>query len=254
MIDATGAPQTILVLGGTSDLALASVEAFAASGRVRAVALAARPSARLDAAVQQVRAAGVDRVTPIALDATDLDAHGPALAEAHEALGDIDVTILAVGVLGDQATYDADPAAAAAAAMTNFGGPMSLCLHLAPRLRAQGHGALVVLSSVAAMAPRASAAVYAATKAGLDAFALALGDALDGSGVTVTVVRPGFVRTRMTAGLSEAPLATDAGVVAAAVVGAVRDRRTLVHVPPLIRPVMLGLRALPRAVFRRLPL
>ena len=88
----------------------------------------------------------------------------------------------------------------------------SSCSHdrLARVLRAQGDGRIVVLSSVAGYRVRAANFVYGATKAGLDGFALGLGDALAGSGVEVMVVRPGFVRTKMTAGQNVPPFAIDA--------------------------------------------
>ena len=87
----------------------------------------------------------------------------------------------------------------------------------------------------------------------MDAFYLGLGEALRPHGVTVTVVRPGFVRTRMTDGLPPAPLSSTADQVAEVVVNAVRDRRELVWAPAPLRVVMSALRHLPRAVFRRLP-
>ena len=91
-------------------------------------------------------------------------------------------------------------------------------------------------------------------KAGIDGFALGLADHLHGSGVDVIVVRPGFVHTRMTAGLKAPPLSTDAPTVARAIVTALRTRRAVVWVPSQLRWLMVVLRHLPRAVFRRLPI
>jgi decaprenylphospho-beta-D-erythro-pentofuranosid-2-ulose 2-reductase len=96
--------------------------------------------------------------------------------------------------------------------------------------------------------------VYGSTKAGLDTFYTGLTEALRPDGVGVTVVRPGFVHTRMTEGMRPAPLATTPHKVAEAVVAAVRERREQVWVPAPLRIVMSVLRHLPRPVFRRLPL
>ena len=74
-------------------------------------------------------------------------------------------------------------------------------------MRAQGHGWIVALSSVAGERVRRSNFVYGSTKAGLDGFYLGLGEALREHGVRVLVVRPGFVKSKMTDGLDEAPLA-----------------------------------------------
>ena len=90
---------------------------------------------------------------------------------------------------------------------------------LAGRMRAQAHGRIVALSSVAGERVRRSNFVYGSTKAGLDGFFLGLGEALREHGVAVLVVRPGFVRSKMTEGLAEAPLAVDPDEVAEAVVG-----------------------------------
>jgi decaprenylphospho-beta-D-erythro-pentofuranosid-2-ulose 2-reductase len=96
--------------------------------------------------------------------------------------------------------------------------------------------------------------VYGSSKAGLDTFSQGLGDRLAGSGVRVMIVRPGFVRTKMTAGLQPAPLATTAPAVAHAIVDGLRRDADIVWVPSPLRWIMLGLRLLPRSIFRRLPI
>ena len=101
---------------------------------------------------------------------------------------------------------------------------------------------------------RRSNFVYGATKAGFDGFCLGLGEALRGSGARVLVVRPGFVRTAMTAGMEEAPLAVGPEDVAAAVVDGVDAGRDLIWVPGTMRGVMSALRHIPRPLFRRLPI
>ena len=113
---------------------------------------------------------------------------------------------------------------------------------------------MIVLSSVAAERARRSNAIYGAAKAGLDALAQGLADSLAGSGVRVLVVRPGFVRTRMTAGLEAAPFATSPDAVAEAAVKALAGRAHTVWVPPSLRYVFAVLRHLPRPIYRRLPL
>jgi decaprenylphospho-beta-D-erythro-pentofuranosid-2-ulose 2-reductase len=112
---------------------------------------------------------------------------------------------------------------------------------------------MIVLSSVAAERPRAANAVYGAAKAGLDSLAQGLADAGHGTGPRVLVVRPGFVKTRMTAGLRPAPFATTPEAVAEATVRALRGRAHTVWVPAVLRLVFAVLRHLPRPLFRRLP-
>ena len=121
-------------------------------------------------------------------------------------------------------------------------------------MRAQGYGKIVLLSSVAGERVRKGNPVYGATKAGIDGFALALDHELVGSGVSILVVRPGFVSTKMTKGMDKAPFSTDAETVAAAVEKAVGTSKTIIWVPGLLQYMFIILKNLPTAVWRRLPL
>jgi decaprenylphospho-beta-D-erythro-pentofuranosid-2-ulose 2-reductase len=251
-MDALGAPQSVLVLGGGSEIALAIVQALPRA-RLNRVILAGRPSATRDDAVRDLVAAGINGVTAVDFDATQTDTHADVLNAIFDA-GDIDIVILAFGMLGDQFAAEADPELAVQIATTNYTGAVSAGLHVARRLRQQGHGSLVVLSSVAGDRARRSNYVYGSTKAGLDAFAQGLGDALAGSGAHVLVVRPGMVRTRMSAGLPEAPMTTNPNDVAVIVVKALKRGKHTVYAPGPLRFVMSGLKAVPRPLFRKLPM
>jgi decaprenylphospho-beta-D-erythro-pentofuranosid-2-ulose 2-reductase len=253
VIDALGSPQSILVLGGTSDIAGATVRRLAASGRLDRVVLAARPGPRRVQAADAVRALGVPDVRELDLEATDPTSHDRLMTEAFDS-GDIDVVLLAVGVLPDQPTALGDPALAVDTFAVNATGAASLLLRSTARLRAQGHGRVVVLSSVAAERPRQSNFVYGASKAAIDALATGLSDGLHGSGVGVLVVRPGFVHTAMTRGLRPAPFAVGAEAVADAIADHLRDPSGTIWVPGKLRLVMTVVRHLPRTVFRRLPI
>ncbi|MEU0897518.1 decaprenylphospho-beta-D-erythro-pentofuranosid-2-ulose 2-reductase [Streptomyces massasporeus] len=250
MKDAFGLPQSLLVLGGTSEIALATARRLIAR-RTRTVWLAGRPSPALEEAAGQLRGLGAD-VHTVAFDALDPASHEAVLGKVFTE-GDVDMVLLAFGLLGDQARDEREPEAAVRVAQTNYTGAVSAGLVCARSLQSQGHGSLVVMSSVAGERARRANFIYGSSKAGLDAFAQGLGDALHGTGVHVMVVRPGFVRTRMTAGLPEAPLATTPEAVAAAVELGLRRRTETVWVPGTLRVVMAALRHLPRALFRRLP-
>ncbi|TPQ21797.1 decaprenylphospho-beta-D-erythro-pentofuranosid-2-ulose 2-reductase [Streptomyces sporangiiformans] len=250
MKDAFGTPQSLLVLGGTSEIALATARRLIAR-RTRTVWLAGRPSPALETAASGLRDLGAD-VRTVAFDALDSDAHEAALGKVF-AEGDIDMVLLAFGVLGDQARDENEPGAAVRVAQTNYTGAVSAGLICAKSLQTQGHGSLVVLSSVAGERARRANFIYGSSKAGLDAFAQGLGDALYGTGVHVMVVRPGFVHSKMTAGLPAAPLATTPEIVATAIETGLRRRSETVWVPGTLRVVMSALRHVPRAVFRRLP-
>ncbi|MFB7236006.1 decaprenylphospho-beta-D-erythro-pentofuranosid-2-ulose 2-reductase [Streptomyces sp. NPDC056269] len=250
MKDAFGAPQSLLVLGGTSEIGLATARRLIAR-RTRTVWLAGRPSPALTAAADSLRALGAE-VRTVPFDALDTESHEERLGKIFTE-GDIDMVLLAFGVLGDQARDESDPVAAVRVAQTNYTGAVSAGLVCAAALQNQGHGSLVVLSSVAGERARRADFIYGSSKAGLDAFAQGLGDALHGTGVHVMVVRPGFVRTRRTAGRAETPLATTPEAVAGAIELGLRRRSETVWVPGALRMVMAAVRHAPRPLFRRLP-
>jgi decaprenylphospho-beta-D-erythro-pentofuranosid-2-ulose 2-reductase len=252
MKDGLGSVQSILVLGGGSDLALATCRRLAP--RADTIVLAARKPETLDGAVRDLRAAGATTVETVAFDATDYGSHDGFVAGTFDRFGDFDVVLIAFGVLGDQSVAERDGRAAREIVEANFVGAVSVGVPLAQRLRAQGHGVVVALSSVAGERVRRSNFVYGSSKAGFDGFFQGLGDALAGSGVRVMIVRPGFVYTKMTAGMKAAPLSTSAEKVAGAIVDGLRREREVVWVPSALRVVMSVLRHVPRPLFRRLPL
>ncbi|NYH80396.1 decaprenylphospho-beta-D-erythro-pentofuranosid-2-ulose 2-reductase [Actinopolyspora biskrensis] len=250
MIDAVGNPQSLLLLGGTSDIALATAEQYARRRPLRIV-LAARPSERLEAAAERLRGTG-STVTTVPFDARNPDTHADTLDKAF-ADGDIDISLVAFGTLGDQEELWTDVEAAREMAEINYVAPVTVGVLLAERMRKQGHGHIVALSSVAGERVRRSNFAYGSSKAGMDGFYTGLTEALRPSGVKVTVVRPGHVKSKMTEGMKEAPLAQTPEQVARIIVDSVRKGRELVWAPAQFRYVMSVLRHLPRAVFRRLP-
>lgn len=250
MMNALGAPQSLALLGGTSEIGLAIAERLA-QARCDRIVLAGRDPERLRAAAERLAGIAGPAVRTVAFDASAPEGHDDVVSQLFVD-GDIDVIVLAFGVLGDQAAMAEDPDQAVGLAEVNYVATVSLGLRVAAALRRQGHGSMVFLSSVAAERGRGSNFVYGSSKAGLDAFAQGLGDSLQGTGVRVLVVRPGFVRTRMTAGLTEAPFATTPEAVASAVVKALSTGQETVWVPSVLRLVMSGVRHLPRPVFRRL--
>ena len=248
MNNAVKQPQTILVLGGASEIGRAIVDALA-SPALRRVVLAVRdPEAAAEQSVTWTF--GDAEVTLAAFDATQPDQHEAFVAGVVEQFGDLDVVIQAFGQLGDVGLDD--PIASARLAEVNYVGAVSSGLAVAAQLRIQGHGTLVVLSSVAGVRTRASNFVYGSTKAGQDAFATGLGHSLVGSGARVLTVRPGFVRSAMTAGMDEAPFSCDPSDVSDAVASAIRRGRSVVWVPGVLQVVFGLLRYAPGFVWRRL--
>ncbi|MGW0026947.1 SDR family NAD(P)-dependent oxidoreductase [Rhodococcus sp. NPDC003383] len=246
----TIAQGSIVIFGGRSEIGLEVARRLAPG---RTVILAARRADDLHEPRDAVRAAGASAVHTVEFDADDLDSHERVLAQITAAHGPIDVAVLAFGILGDQSRAETDAAHAVAVVHTDYVAQVALLTRLATRLRAQGAGRIVVFSSVAGVRVRRANYVYGSAKAGLDGFASGLADALHGSGVSLLLVRPGFVIGRMTEGMSPAPLSSTADQVADATVRALGRGRGEVWVPGLLRPVFFGMRLLPRAIWRRLP-
>jgi decaprenylphospho-beta-D-erythro-pentofuranosid-2-ulose 2-reductase len=253
MKDALGEVQSVLVLGGASDIAIATCRKLARQRRARIV-LGARKPESCDAAVAELRRAGASEVHALPFDAVDFASHEGFVREAFDRYGDFDVVLVAFGVLGDQEVAEHDATAALEIVQTNYAGVVSVTVPVVERLRTQGHGTIVLLSTVAGERVRRSNFVYGSSKAGADGFYQGLAASLAGSGVRVMIVRPGFVHSKMTEGLPAAPLATTPNDVASAIVGGLARDNEVVWVPSPLRYVMIVLRHLPTAIFRRLPL
>ena len=202
MINAVGEPQSLLLLGGTSDIASAIARRYARSGL--RVVLAARPSERRTAAAAELIDLGCE-VTEVDLDARDHQSHAGTIEQAF-AGGDIDIAVIAFGLLGDPEQAWHDPDLALELAEVNYTAPVHLGVLLGQHMQAQAHGWIVALSSVAGERVRRSNFVYGSTKAGFDGFFLGLGEALREYGVHVLVVRPGFVKSKMTMAWTRYPL------------------------------------------------
>jgi decaprenylphospho-beta-D-erythro-pentofuranosid-2-ulose 2-reductase len=241
--------QSVLVLGGNSEIALAIVDRLI-EGRTRRVVLAVREPAGAQSTVDRLTAAGVT-ASAIAFDALKPETHATVLKDAFVG-GDIDLVISAFGILGPQVECDADPMFALQVVNANFGGAVTSSLSVADLMRRQGHGTLLMITSIAAMRGRADNYVYGSTKAGQDLFAHGLGDSLVGSGVRVVVVRPGFVHTKMTDGMKPAPFSTTPEKVAEVVVDGLAKGRELIFAPSILRFVFAGLIHAPRMIWRRL--
>ncbi len=216
MKDALGTVQSVLLLGGTSEIGAAALQALAPARAIKA----SRPE----------------------FDALDPESRRRTLDQAFEQ--DVDVVLVAFGILeGEPADLHALNGTATVATLKEA----------ADRLTRQGHGTLVLVSSVAADRARPSNYAYGSSKAAADDYAQGLALELHGTGVDVLIVRPGFVRTKMTAHLKAAPLSVDAATAGQAIADAVRKGRAVTYVPAPMQAVSLVLKTLPRAVLRRLP-
>ncbi|OBK52678.1 decaprenylphospho-beta-D-erythro-pentofuranosid-2-ulose 2-reductase [Mycobacterium sp. 1081908.1] len=253
VLDAVGNPQTILLLGGTSEIGLAICERYLQNAHARIILAAMPNDPGRDDAVAQMKAAGARSVQLIDFEATDTETH-PKMIDQAFSDGDVDVAIVAFGILGDAEELWQNQHKAVLAAEINYTAAVSVGVLLGGKMRAQGFGQIIAMSTVAGERVRRSNFVYGSTKAGLDGFYLGLGEALREYGVRVLVIRPGQVRTRMSAHVKEAPLTVDKEYVANLAVTASAKGKELVWAPAAFRYVMMVLRHIPRSVFRKLPI
>src|ERR1700744_3527282 len=239
VLDAVGNPQTILLLGGTSEIGLAICERYLKNAHARIVLADLPNHPRRDKAVAQMKAAGAKSVEG---------------SDAAFANGDVDVAIVAFGLLGNAEELWQNQHKAVQIAQINYTAAVSVGVLLGEKMRKQGFGRIIAMSSAAGERVRRSNFVYGSTKAGLDGFYLGLAEALREFGVRVLVIRPGRVSTRMSAHVKEAPLTVDKEYVANLAVTAAAKGKELVWAPAAFRYVMIVLRHVPRNIFRKLPI
>ena len=244
MRDAVGTYRHVVLLGGTSEIGQAIVRRLVAEGTSR-VTLLARDAVSAKESVADCAAH---------INSEHLDLGAPSsfatMARKCGAESDIDLVIVAVGMLGDADQAAHDPVHALEIIGTTFSSPAALIGAFADVLVSQGHGSIVVLSSVAGYRVRGENHVYGAAKAGLDGFAQGLAQRLHGTGVDVLIARPGFVHTRMTKGMDAAPFSIPASRVAEDVTAGLQRRRAVVWSPAALGVVMAIVRHLPARLLR----
>ncbi|WP_455900825.1 decaprenylphospho-beta-D-erythro-pentofuranosid-2-ulose 2-reductase [Rhodococcus gordoniae] len=253
MINAVGNPQTLLLLGGTSEIGLAIVEEYLRKAPARVILAALPGDPRREDAVAQAKSAGATQVDLIDFDALDTASHPAVIGKAWKD-GDVDIAIVAFGLDADAEELWQNQSTAVRVAEVNYTAAVSVGVLMGEKMKAQGFGRIIAMSSVAGERVKRANFVYGSTKAGLDGFFLGLGEALRPFGPRVTVVRPGQVRTQFSAHVDEAPLTVNKEDVAKLAVAASDRGKEIVWAPGTFRFVMIVLRHLPRAIFRKLPI
>lgn len=259
VFNAVGNPQAILLLGGTSEIGLAICARYLRDAPARIILADLPGHPRKDEAVAAMTAAGATSVEWVDFDGVKTDSHPDVIDRAWDG-GDVDVAIVAFGLLGDAEELWQNQRKAVQIAEINYTAAVSVGVLLGEKMRAQGSGRIIAMSSAAGERVRRSNFVYGSTKAGLDGFYLGLGEALREYGVRVLVIRPGQVRTSTTiahwkaTGAKEAPFTVDKEDVAELAVTASAKGRDLVWAPGAFRFVMMILRHIPRPIFRKLPI
>jgi short-subunit dehydrogenase len=242
--------RRILVLGATSGIAEAVCRLWAARGD--SLFLVARNEDKLAAVAADMRTRGAAYVDTAVADLNDTAIHPELLAHAINSLAGLDIAFLALGVLGDQAKAERSFPEAAQILHTNFVAPVSLLIWLGNYCAQRHSGTLAVLSSVAGERGRKSNYVYGSSKAGLTAFVDGLRNRIDREGVRVMTIKPGPVKTSMTAGMKGK--FADVDDVAVTLVKAIDRGKDIVYVPGIWRIIMAVIRSIPERIFKKLNL
>lgn len=243
-------PLHVVVLGGTSGMGRALARQLAQRGD--RVFLLGRDRGELHRSAADLSVRGKSTVGWAECDLFDPSSFGPALDAATESLGGFDTVIVTAALFASQDEMERDRALAARVLTADFTNTILFCEEARERLVSRGGGTLCVFSSVAGERGRKPVGLYGAAKAGLSRYLEALDHKFHGKGLRVVTVKPGFVKTAMTAHLDPPPFAAEPDHVASIVVRAIDLGLPVVYAPLAWAPIMGVIRALPRFVMRRI--
>ena len=241
-----------VILGATRGMGRALARLMAARGD--RLFLLGRDAQELDKSARDLRErSGPDAVAGTAeCDLSEPDGFPAALAAAEDALGTMETVIVTAALFSPQEELEDDPALTRRLLDVDFARTVEFCEAAKRRLLDAGGGTLCVFSSVAGERGRKPVILYGAAKAGLTRYLEGLDHKYRSQRLRTITVKPGFVKTGMTAGLDPPPFAGEPEPVAKRVLRAIDDGTPVVYVPAMWRWVMLVIRNLPRAVMRRI--
>ncbi|HEY3292456.1 MAG TPA: SDR family NAD(P)-dependent oxidoreductase [Candidatus Nanopelagicaceae bacterium] len=248
MLNAFHSPQSIALIGATSEIGQSILRAIPHANLETCFVVARDPQQATDS-LRQFLPSGTQLVN-IDFEAKQTQTHREIVERLFQD-GDLDIAIIAAGVLGNDPNLDVF-SNALDVMNVNYVASAHLLLLIAEKMKMQGHGQIEVISSFAQTRPRVDNFIYGSSKAGLDFMARGLSERLKETGVSIHVLRPGFVRTRMTKLMTDAPFAIDKD--AAGKIGAklLKDGEPIGYAPPILKWVALVFKVLPANVFRKL--
>lgn len=242
-------PLHVVVLGGTSGMGRALARRLASRGD--RVFLLGIDRTELEKSAADLSVRGKGEVGWAECDLLRPETFGPALDAADAALGRFDTVVVTAALFAPQDELERDRALAQRLLTADFTNTVLFCEEAKTRLLSRGGGTLCVFSSVAGERGRKPVGIYGAAKAGLTRYLEALDHTHHASGLRVVTVKPGFVKTAMTAHLDPPPFAGEPDEVASLVVTAIDLGLPVVYAPLAWAPIMAVIRALPRFVMRR---
>ncbi len=241
-----------VILGGTTGMGRAIAQRLAARGDSVFVMGIGEEELAKSAADLKSRHPKNEAVGHAICDLEKPETFAKALDAADEALGKFDAVIVTAALFATQDALEADVELCRRLVTVNYANTVVFCEHARKRLLERGGGHLTVFSSVAGDRGRKPVAIYGSSKAGLSVYLEALDHKFHEKGLAVLCVKPGFVKTGMTAGLKPPPFAGEPDQVARDVVSAMDARKAMIYTPGMWALVMLVIRFLPRFVMRKI--
>ena len=241
-----------VILGGTAGMGRAIARQLAERGEQ--LFLLGRDSRELSRSAGDLAARHPQHHAPgyALCDLAHPEGFAAALDAADAALQGFDTVIVTAALFATQEVLEADIDLTQRLVTVNYANTLVFCEHVRKRLLARGGGRLTVFSSVAGERGRKPVAIYGSSKAGLSAYLEALDHRFHSQGLSVLCVKPGFVRTGMTAGLKAPPFAGEPEAVARSVIRAMERGQAVVYAPAIWGLIMAVIRRLPRFVMRRI--
>jgi len=238
----------VLILGATSAIAAEAARHYAERGdRLHLVGRDAHKLAEVAARCAPAV------VTTEQADFAEQAQNEAVIARAFEALGQVDIALIAHGDLGDQLASEQRFDEAERTLRVNFTSVVSLLIPLANRLERAQSGRIAVITSVAGERGRPRNYTYGAAKGALNVYLQGLRTRLYGAGVSVTTIKLGPVDTPMTREHKKHALFGKPGRVAQDIVRAVDARVPEAYVPAIWRLIMPLVKSVPEALFQKLP-
>jgi decaprenylphospho-beta-D-erythro-pentofuranosid-2-ulose 2-reductase len=244
--------EKVLIIGATSAIAEETARLYAQRGAN--LALIGRNNERLQSMSSDLVIRGAGAAHVFTMDVNDTGSHKGILDQAQTALGGLDIVLIAHGTLPKQKDCEQDVGVTLQEFNTNAVSTIALLTDIANRLEKQGHGSIAVISSVAGDRGRQSNYLYGSAKAALTVFLQGLRNRLFASGVQVLTIKPGFVDTPMTAEFKKGLLWVKPAVIARSIVRAIARKKDVVYLPFFWRYIMVIIKSIPEAVFKRMSL
>ena len=250
MIDALHNPQTVLLIGGNSDIGFGIINELVKLNRIKKVIVTGTNKNSLNVKYRNIRELNID-VISVELNFEEAQNCKLKLIEIFES-NYVDMCIISTGYLPRKDLANIDSDLAAKAASINFIGPMISGIEALKAFSKQGKGTLIVLSTVGVEIPRKDIVIYGSTKIGLDYWARSMIKSISGTSIKIVLVKPGMVRTKMTENLKEVPFTVDVDYLARKIVKLYKQDKTIIWVPGILRYVIIVIRFLPRFISNRL--